>query len=57
MPREDPVVAETNDLQAVSTPSLTRVRRIWRALWRFLVDIISSPKGDHGGWDGGARGL
>jgi hypothetical protein len=24
---------------------------------RFLVEMLSSPKGDQGGWEGGARGL
>jgi hypothetical protein len=28
-----------------------------RRLLRALVAIISSPKGDQGGWEGGARGL
>jgi len=26
-------------------------------LVRVVVAILSSPKGDHGGWEGGARGL
>jgi hypothetical protein len=28
-----------------------------RRLLRTLVALISSPKGDQGGWEGGARGL
>jgi hypothetical protein len=28
-----------------------------RGLLRALVNIFSSPKGDQGGWEGGARGL
>ena len=28
-----------------------------RALLRALVAMLSSPKGDQGGWEGGARGL
>jgi hypothetical protein len=28
-----------------------------RGLLRALVIIFSSPKGDQGGWEGGARGL
>jgi len=31
--------------------------RLFRMLGRIIVAIFSSPKGDHGGWDGGARGL
>jgi len=31
--------------------------RLFRMLWRIIVAILSSPKGDHGGWEGGARGL
>jgi hypothetical protein len=30
---------------------------ILRALLRALGSIFSSPKGDQGGWEGGARGL
>jgi hypothetical protein len=28
-----------------------------RGLLRFLATVLSAPKGDHGGWEGGARGL
>jgi hypothetical protein len=28
-----------------------------RRLLNLLVRILSSPKGDQGGWEGGARGL
>jgi hypothetical protein len=28
-----------------------------RRLLRLLTTIFSSPKGDQGGWEGGARGL
>jgi hypothetical protein len=28
-----------------------------RRLLRAIVAIFSSPKGDQGGWEGGARGL
>jgi hypothetical protein len=28
-----------------------------RRLLRALITILSSPKGDQGGWEGGARGL
>jgi hypothetical protein len=31
--------------------------RLVRMLVRFVVAILSSPKGDQGGWEGGARGL
>jgi hypothetical protein len=27
------------------------------AILRVLIAILSSPKGDQGGWEGGARGL
>jgi len=30
---------------------------ILRRLLRALVVMLSSPKGDQGGWEGGARGL
>jgi len=26
-------------------------------LLRFLVEVLSSPKGNQGGWEGGARGF
>ena len=38
-------------IEPLSKPNL--LRRLLRA----LVAIFSSPKGDHGGWEGGARGL
>jgi hypothetical protein len=28
-----------------------------RGLLRLLIAILASPKGEHGGWEGGARGL
>jgi hypothetical protein len=28
-----------------------------RRLLQFLAELISSPRGDMGGWEGGARGL
>jgi hypothetical protein len=28
-----------------------------RRILAFLVTVLSSPKGDQGGWEGGARGL
>jgi len=28
-----------------------------RRLLAFLAKVLASPKGDHGGWEGGARGL
>jgi hypothetical protein len=28
-----------------------------RRVFRFLATLLSSPKGDQGGWEGGARGL
>jgi hypothetical protein len=28
-----------------------------RRFLRLLVQVLSSPKGDQGGWEGGARGL
>jgi hypothetical protein len=31
--------------------------RLLRDLLRALLTILSSPKGDQGGWEGGARGL
>jgi hypothetical protein len=44
----------TRDLPAVSEQSKpTALHR----LIRMLVEILSSPKGNQGGWEGGARGL
>ena len=28
-----------------------------RGLSRLLIAVLASPKGEHGGWEGGARGL
>jgi len=33
------------------------VRRVLRGLPRLPVAVLSAPKGDQGGWEGGARGL
>ena len=41
--------AETAEPVSTSNP--------FRGLLRVLVTIFSSPKGDQGGWEGGARGL
>jgi len=30
---------------------------ILRRLLAFLAKVLASPKGDQGGWEGGARGL
>jgi hypothetical protein len=30
---------------------------ILRRILAFLVKVLASPKGDQGGWEGGARGL
>jgi hypothetical protein len=30
---------------------------ILRRILAFLAKVLASPKGDHGGWEGGARGL
>jgi hypothetical protein len=44
----------TRDLPAVSErPKPTVLHR----LIRLLVEILSSPKGYQGGWEGGGRGL
>jgi hypothetical protein len=31
--------------------------KLLRLLLHLLIAIFSSPKGDQGGWEGGARGL
>jgi hypothetical protein len=41
-------------------PSRSRVPAkpgLLRRILAFLVTVLSSPKGDQGGWEGGARGL
>ena len=30
---------------------------VLRQILRFFVEVLSSPKGNQGGWEGGARGL
>ena len=35
----------------------TSEQKVLRRFLRLLVRIFSSPKGDQGGWEGGARGL
>jgi hypothetical protein len=30
---------------------------ILRRILAFLANVLASPKGDQGGWEGGARGL
>ena len=46
--------AEIQDFRPTAYPKkATLLRRIIA----FLARIISGPKGDQGGWEGGARGL
>ena len=42
--------------EATSTLKPVKVS-ILRRLLNFLTKLLSSPKGDQGGWEGGARGL
>jgi hypothetical protein len=49
------VRSAVSDLRKPEKPNL--VRRLLRQFLRFLVAVLSAPKGDHGGWEGGARGL
>jgi hypothetical protein len=45
---------EFSDFDETSKPQ--KVGLVRRFL-RLLIRILSSPKGDQGGWEGGARGL
>ena len=39
-------------------PSSARAKPgLLRRILAFLAKVLSSPKGDQGGWEGGARGL
>jgi hypothetical protein len=40
-----------------AAPAPVRARRIRDALLHVLTDVLAAPKGDLGGWEGGARGL
>jgi hypothetical protein len=39
-----------------TSPASTKVGMLRRIL-AFLAKVLASPKGDQGGWEGGARGL
>jgi hypothetical protein len=51
LPETDNIVPLASNIPSSNKQSL--IRRLLRA----LVAIFSSPKGDQGGWEGGARGL
>jgi hypothetical protein len=57
------VATAAKDRQPSKTPvldgsiTITGLRRLRDALRRLLAEILASPKGDQGGWDGGARGF
>ncbi len=42
--------------KASSSPKPTR-SSLPRRLLNFIATLLSSPKGNQGGWEGGARGL
>jgi hypothetical protein len=42
--------------EATSSPKPMKVSLL-RRIFNFLGRVLSSPKGDQGGWEGGARGL
>ena len=45
---------EVRELEPSSAPAKPG---LLRRLLAFLARVLSSPKGDQGGWEGGARGL
>ena len=45
------------DIQDFSPPTNPKKANLFRRIVTFLARIISGPKGDQGGWEGGARGL
>jgi hypothetical protein len=38
-------------------PEAAKKTGLLRRLFTFLLELLSGPKGDQGGWEGGARGL
>ena len=38
-------------------PSAPAKAGLLRRMMAFLAKVLASPKGDQGGWEGGARGL
>jgi hypothetical protein len=40
-----------------SKPAERQTSGPFNRLFRILVGVLSAPKGDQGGWEGGARGL
>jgi hypothetical protein len=47
----------TQKLSSVVFISQENQPRLLNRLVRLLINILSSPKGDQGGWEGGVRGL
>ncbi|HET6926421.1 MAG TPA: hypothetical protein VFI48_06165 [Hyphomicrobiaceae bacterium] len=45
----------TQQLEASSAPPAKTGLLPW--MLAFLAKVLASPKGDQGGWEGGARGL
>jgi len=38
-------------------PEREKLGKVLRCILHFLAEVMSSPQGDMGGWEGGARGL
>jgi hypothetical protein len=45
------------DMQEFHQSSSPKKPSFLRRILGFFVRVLSSPKGDQGGWEGGARGL
>ena len=45
---------EPKQLEPSSAPAKAG---FWRRMLAFLAKVLASPKGNQGGWEGGARGL
>jgi hypothetical protein len=45
------------EVQKLEPSSAPARRGLLRRILAFLARVLSSPKGDQGGWEGGARGL
>ena len=45
------------DVRGLEPTSAPAKPGLLRRILAFLATVVSSPKGDQGGWEGGARGL
>jgi hypothetical protein len=50
-------MSKRRNVRQLDKPAEQQTSKPLNRLFRVLVGVLSAPKGDQGGWEGGARGL